>query len=1000
MLLLNRYQYNPGGDLLGKGLTSRVYKALDQNTNKHVALKLAKLSEPLNKEEQDVIKSIDHKNLIHYQDIHIIEKEDAFGETERIQVLIMELAADGNGKKFYEENRSPENLQFLLSGVLDAISYLHQKGIAHKNIKPSNVLICLTEGQPVVKLSGIESGFHRLSDFNFSFPLPDDCYYFSPDQLNTTGAISGNDFSTDIWRLGVTAFEIITGEVLFKNGAIDSVEKLRSQILRKELPEKMNALNAPCKEFIESCLLRDAAGGHTEISVLRSILSAFSPKASLVESKPETDDTGVLTNEQLHNIREIEDNPAISQEPDTENTSILSNVQLKSIIVLGEEQDTAKHAEASSQITDPADNGAAMPGNASSPGNQTSILAEAGKPNQPGEEDDTSVLSDLLKNKKQQLSDQADAAAAPHPGGMVNDDDTTVFSGTEKKADADPDSAIESNDVKIPADNSGVAAALNTFSGTGANAPKEEGKVVLFNRYEYSPVSDLIGKGGFSRVYKAYDKKLHRWVALKIYKSNDLSDRYSPFAEIQRVINLDHGNICRYLDIEELINYNAFGEKETTQVCVMELMDSGNITEYYSRNKDENTLKKLITDIIKGLSYLHRNGIIHRDIKPANILIKETIEGPVAKITDFGISKATDSVNSNSSSTLIVSIPFMAPEQLNVKRFGINQKISFNLDFWSLGVTIYEIYTGKVLFKDSDNESSEKIMINIMAPGLPDKINDLPPLLKQLVSRCLVKNASERVQSASELLDILNNNSGELPFIEKREVQVKETSNVLPDQKKGVDPEVTEPKKPRMVFSVDEPMPVKSASGGVRLPLMNRRQWYIAGGSLLLLIIVILLMNRVSCNNAITTVDTDSLKDSVLPIRETNIVPGPPETNSNKDDSTNLANVDSAKNEPVVKKETKKDPAQVKTSQPKKTEKTNSVFHTLKMVTERKYSITIEGGDRTIRVEIAPGEEQRFPLKPGQYIIRGVPESGGKEYQKIFLVKEYDIGRSSKIELP
>ena len=75
--------------------------------------------------------------------------------------------------------------------------------------------------------------------------------------------------------------------------------------------------------------------------------------------------------------------------------------------------------------------------------------------------------------------------------------------------------------------------------------------MLLFNRYEYDAKADLIGRGGFSRVYKAKDNKLNRWVALKIYKTSDLAERYSPIAEIQRVINLEHPNICRYIDIEE-----------------------------------------------------------------------------------------------------------------------------------------------------------------------------------------------------------------------------------------------------------------------------------------------------------------------------------------------------------------------------------------------------------------------------------------------------------------
>src|SRR6478609_1061396 len=148
--------------------------------------------------------------------------------------------------------------------------------------------------------------------------------------------------------------------------------------------------------------------------------------------------------------------------------------------------------------------------------------------------------------------------------------------------------------------------------------------MLLFNRYEYNAQADLLGKGGFSRVYKAMDKKFNRPVALKIYKTGELSERYSLGSEIQRVINLDHPNVSRYLDIDDLQNENAFGEVEKIQVCVMELLDGGNIQQYYNENKDSQLLIKLLIDVLNGLSYLHQNDIIHRDIKPGNILIKNT----------------------------------------------------------------------------------------------------------------------------------------------------------------------------------------------------------------------------------------------------------------------------------------------------------------------------------------------------------------------------------------
>jgi serine/threonine protein kinase len=188
----------------------------------------------------------------------------------------------------------------------------------------------------------------------------------------------------------------------------------------------------------------------------------------------------------------------------------------------------------------------------------------------------------------------------------------------------------------------------------------------------------------------------------------------------------------------------------------MELLDGGNFSEYYNSHKDLIILKKLVNDVLNGIAFLHKKNIIHRDIKPANILIKETNEGPVAKITDFGISKGVDSSNTSSTSALIVSIPFMAPEQINGKKYGINGSISNNLDLWTFGVSLYEILTGKVLFKQSDQDTSEQIMSNIMAPELPEKINDLPSPFREIITKCLVKDARFRAQKAEELLDLLN----------------------------------------------------------------------------------------------------------------------------------------------------------------------------------------------------------------------------------------------------
>jgi TPR repeat protein/formylglycine-generating enzyme required for sulfatase activity len=280
--------------------------------------------------------------------------------------------------------------------------------------------------------------------------------------------------------------------------------------------------------------------------------------------------------------------------------------------------------------------------------------------------------------------------------------------------------------------------------------------MLLFNRYEYDPQKDLLGKGGFAKVYKAIDNKFDRYVALKIYKVGEVAERYNLSSEIRRVISLDHPNICRYLDMHELETENTLGDKDVLQICIMELMDAGSISQYYERHKSFDVLNKLLIDILNGISYLHKKGIIHRDIKPANILIKKTDEGPVAKITDFGISKKMDSENSNSSSAILGSISYMAPEQFLPKKYGINSKVSSNIDLWAFGVMVYELLTGDTLFgKPGSQTTAEEVMSNITTPDLPENINNLPEPYKELLSKCLVKNANERIQKADELIELL-----------------------------------------------------------------------------------------------------------------------------------------------------------------------------------------------------------------------------------------------------
>src|SRR5919205_235555 len=138
-------------------------------------------------------------------------------------------------------------------------------------------------------------------------------------------------------------------------------------------------------------------------------------------------------------------------------------------------------------------------------------------------------------------------------------------------------------------------------------------------RYVFDPQTDLLGKGGFSKVYRATDTLLERTVALKFFTAN-AADKYQILNEIKRAIRFEHPNLCKYYDVAVLSSVNILGETERTEVGIMEYIDAGDFKTFTKNNPEY--IDKLLVDVLKGLAYLHKHGIVHRDLKPQNILIK------------------------------------------------------------------------------------------------------------------------------------------------------------------------------------------------------------------------------------------------------------------------------------------------------------------------------------------------------------------------------------------
>ncbi len=275
-------------------------------------------------------------------------------------------------------------------------------------------------------------------------------------------------------------------------------------------------------------------------------------------------------------------------------------------------------------------------------------------------------------------------------------------------------------------------------------------------RFSYDPDKDLLGKGGFSKVYKAYDNQYQRTVALKLYYGH-LGERYNVLAEIDRMRQLRHPNIVQYFDGMMLQSQSIYDPDTQVQVAVIEYVNNGDLDDFLKSYPNKQRLNSIIKGMLRGLHYLHQNGIVHRDIKPQNILIHKDAQGKeICKIADFGLAKNL-SKDTPQSSKLLGTMEYMAPEQFNSTQYGINGKLDTNVDLWSVGVILHEMFTGTLPFGNrNEGVTHEEMMFNIMKGELGEDIKSVEQPYRTAIEQCLIKSATDRIQTAQQLIDIID----------------------------------------------------------------------------------------------------------------------------------------------------------------------------------------------------------------------------------------------------
>ncbi len=261
--------------------------------------------------------------------------------------------------------------------------------------------------------------------------------------------------------------------------------------------------------------------------------------------------------------------------------------------------------------------------------------------------------------------------------------------------------------------------------------------IIIDKHYE---IIEHIGSGGMADVYKAMDYRLNRFVALKVLKPEyyDNDNFLKKFgAEAEATAMISHPNI---------VNIYSAEYKDGYHYIVMELAE-GMTLKKYIRHAGRLKAKQAVDialQIAEGLRVAHEHRIVHRDIKPQNILVTE---GGRVKVADFGIARVAsgDTVSSNT----MGSVRYFSPEQA---RGGYVDERS---DIYSLGITMYEMVTGKVPF---DKETSIAIaMAHLKETVTPPReyFPDIPPSLDKVILKCVMKHPEQRYQSAQALIEDL-----------------------------------------------------------------------------------------------------------------------------------------------------------------------------------------------------------------------------------------------------
>ena len=259
-------------------------------------------------------------------------------------------------------------------------------------------------------------------------------------------------------------------------------------------------------------------------------------------------------------------------------------------------------------------------------------------------------------------------------------------------------------------------------------------------------ILEQLGQGGMATVYKAYDTRLERDVALKIIRRGAF-----PPESLDRVLKRfeREAKALAKLSHPTIVKVHDYGEYEGSPYLVLEYLPSGTLKQKMGKPMPWQEAVRLLAPIASALEYAHKHDIIHRDIKPSNILIADNGQ---PMLSDFGVAKLLDNEETMelTGTGLGVGTPeYMAPEQASSK--SIDQRA----DIYALGVVFYEMVTGR---KPYTADTPMAVIIKHASEPLPRPkqfVPNLPDGVEKILLKALAKNPADRYQSMGKFASAL-----------------------------------------------------------------------------------------------------------------------------------------------------------------------------------------------------------------------------------------------------